>query len=160
MQNRFYDKMSIALGLPDVASRSQWAPFGRCITPGAMARYIEGGEFYYGLEATFVASVAEEAPKTTGQFYDEGWNAAHDGLPFDSKATRAWRDGWNDYQHADPAHKIRLDGELAAAVRECITPEPQRPALTWATPAKFDPWKGFFTEPADIADWQDTYFPR
>lgn len=64
MQNRFYDKMSIALGLPDVASRSQWAPFGRCITPGAMARYIEGGEFYYGLEATFVASVAEEAPKT------------------------------------------------------------------------------------------------
>jgi hypothetical protein len=24
----------------------------------------------------------------------------------------------------------------------------------------FDPWKGFFTEPADMADWQDTYYPR
>lgn len=62
MQNRFYDKMSIALGLPDVASRSQWAPFGRCITPGAMARYIEGGEFYYGLESTFASLGAKVEP--------------------------------------------------------------------------------------------------
>jgi hypothetical protein len=35
------------------------------------------------------------------------------------------------------------------------------PALTWADSAPdFDPWKGFFTEPADMADWQDTYYPR
>jgi hypothetical protein len=39
--------------------------------------------------------------------------------------------------------------------------ERTRPALTWADHAPdFDPWKGFFTEPADMADWQDTYYPR
>lgn len=105
----------------------------------------------------YVPRVAEEAPKTPGQFYDEGWNAAHDGLPFDSKATRAWRDGWNDYQHADPAHKIRLDGDLAAAVRECITPEPQRPELTWATPKPVDRFPGFTVERGAVK--HDEYNP-
>jgi hypothetical protein len=41
------------------------------------------------------------------------------------------------------------------------TKERTRPALTWAdSKPDFDPWKGFFTEPADMADWQDTYYPR
>jgi hypothetical protein len=38
--------------------------------------------------------------------------------------------------------------------------EPQRPRLTWADSKPFDAFGGFFTEPADMADWQDTYFPR
>jgi hypothetical protein len=40
------------------------------------------------------------------------------------------------------------------------TKERARPALTWADSKPFDAFGGFFTEPADMADWQDTYFPR
>lgn len=99
--------------------------------------------------------VAEEAPKTTGQFYDEGWNAAHDGLPFNPMGTRDWRDGWSDYHAADPDHKIRLDDELAAVVREAMTPEKVRPPLTWATPKSVDRWDGFtarYDTGAQLAD--------
>lgn len=165
MQNRFYDKMSSALGLPNVASRSQWAPFGRCITPGAMARYIEGGEFYYGLEATFVPlGVAEEAPKTyTSRSIDFG-------------------ESWTLLEQLS---KPALDAELAAAAAKCHTEvaaslaktvcgdyfvvaseeavhwvshdlsdtfkflpsetatERVRPPLTWATPKPVDRWEGY-----------------
>jgi hypothetical protein len=38
--------------------------------------------------------------------------------------------------------------------------ERTRPALTWADSKPFDAFGGFFTEPADMADWQDTYYPR
>jgi hypothetical protein len=40
------------------------------------------------------------------------------------------------------------------------TKERTRPALTWADSKPFDAFGGFFTEPADMADWQDTYYPR
>jgi hypothetical protein len=38
--------------------------------------------------------------------------------------------------------------------------ERTRPALTWADSKPFDAFGGFFSEPADMADWQDTYYPR
>jgi hypothetical protein len=44
--------------------------------------------------------------------------------------------------------------------KDCAPAEPKRPALTWADSMPFDAFGGFFTEPADMADWQDTYFPR
>jgi hypothetical protein len=58
-----------------------------------------------------------------------------------------------------------VDGWIASLQPKQCTTQPTtertRPALTWADPAPdFDPWKGFFTEPADMADWQDTYYPR
>jgi hypothetical protein len=48
-------------------------------------------------------------------FYDEGWNAAHDGHAFNVSAARDWRDGWKDYQSAEPSHQIRLDDDIAAS---------------------------------------------
>jgi hypothetical protein len=54
-----------------------------------------------------------------------------------------------------------LAGRMNARKAAENTRDPVRPALTWADSAPdFDPWKGFFTEPADMADWQDTYYPR
>jgi hypothetical protein len=48
--------------------------------------------------------------------------------------------------------------------RPAATPQPTkertRPALTWADSKPFDAFGGFFSEPADMADWQDTYYPR
>jgi hypothetical protein len=40
------------------------------------------------------------------------------------------------------------------------TKERARPALDWNKPTPFDAFGGFFSEPADMADWQDTYYPR
>ncbi len=34
------------------------------------------------------------------KYYDHGWNAYVDGEPFDSTASRDWRDGWKDAQEA------------------------------------------------------------
>jgi hypothetical protein len=35
-------------------------------------------------------------------FYDEGWNARVCGLPYNPRASRAWRDGWADCNNAPP----------------------------------------------------------
>lgn len=35
------------------------------------------------------------------QFYDEGWNAYIDGVPYDRSATLDWRDGWKDAQYCE-----------------------------------------------------------
>lgn len=54
--------------------------------------------------------------------------------------------------------------DAAGHVVRTATPERQRKPLAYRKEEKdravFDPFGGFFTEPADIADWQDTYFPR
>jgi hypothetical protein len=54
----------------------------------------------------------------------------------------------------DHLRRLRESGQGPAAV------EVPRPALTWADSKPFDAFGGFFTEPADMADWQDTYYPR
>jgi hypothetical protein len=46
------------------------------------------------------------------------------------------------------------------SVRVGATEKKLPPLPGWNKQPDFDPWKGFFTEPADMADWQDTYYPR
>jgi hypothetical protein len=57
---------------------------------------------------------------------------------------------------------FRAVQHLAALVPRTTQPtkERTRPALDWNKPTPFDAFGGFFTEPADMADWQDTYYPR
>jgi hypothetical protein len=81
--------------------------------------------------------------------------ARHFGVPVEDKPAKI-------------AGRFTIDGGYTWLPIEQLsgtTPQPTKertsPALTWADPAPdFDPWKGFFTEPADMADWQDAYYPR
>jgi hypothetical protein len=67
-----------------------------------------------------------------------------------------------------PVEDKPAESELPELVRHFLqrepTPQPTtertRPALDWNKPKPFDAFGGFFTEPADMADWQDTYYPR
>lgn len=111
---------------------------------------------------------------------DDGWRRLSDGRYPDSDD--------DDYRsHLLPGELHNVNGQWVPVAEEapktaksrpgikyiCAVPEglavtpadlhmvarDQRPPAVLVAP-KFDPWKGFFTEPADIADWQDTYFPR
>lgn len=44
----------------------------------------------------------------TKSFYDEGWNAAVDGQPFDKNAKGDWKDGWLDCQTAAPSQRTKI----------------------------------------------------
>jgi hypothetical protein len=86
------------------------------------------------------------------------------GVPIEDKPTVA-SPGDQLIYDAMAAAYLSAKGFAEIQAKSAATPQPTkertRPALTWADPAPdFDPWKGFFTEPADMADWQDTYYPR
>jgi hypothetical protein len=86
------------------------------------------------------------------------------GVPVEDKPTVA-SPGDQLIYDAMAAAYLSAKGFAEIQAKSAATPQPTkertRPALTWADPAPdFDPWKGFFTEPADMADWQDTYYPR
>jgi hypothetical protein len=61
----------------------------------------------------------------------------------------------------DAVHWLSHDlSETFAFLPAQPTKERTRPALDWADSKPFDAFGGFFTEPADMADWQDAYYPR
>lgn len=105
-----------------------------------------------------------------------GWRRATDGAHSDDGAEYSLLPGelhnvngqWVPVAEEAPKTEVeRILDEMieqtrtdASAIRAANT-EPQRAPLAYFTEkAKFDPWAGYFNEPTDAADWQDTYFPR
>ena len=43
------------------------------------------------------------------RYYDHGWNARVRGEPYDSSASRDWRDGWRDCDGAAEADRVLLN---------------------------------------------------
>jgi hypothetical protein len=85
------------------------------------------------------------------------------GVPVEDKPTVA-SPGDQLIYDAMAAAYLSAKGFAEIQAKSAATPQPTkertRPALTWADSKPFDAFGGFFTEPADMADWQDTYYPR